>query len=90
MTSGKISTTKTPRRPSVPRWKLVGAKVGYALLSGNIYYDTTGVVRQNNSPMSVLRRPLTRISRSGLSVWTTGSCSRSHPTRMCCRCLNLR
>ena len=32
--------------------------MGYALLSGNIYYDTTGVVRQNNSPMSVLSASL--------------------------------
>lgn len=54
---GKISTTRLQGGLSVPRWKL-GARVGYALLSGNIYYDTTGVVRQNNSPMSVLSASL--------------------------------
>ena len=54
---GKISTTKIQGGISVPRWRL-GAKVGYALLSGNVYYDSTGVVRQNNSPMSVLSASL--------------------------------
>lgn len=50
---GKISTTKIQGSLSVPRWK-IGASAGYALLSGNVYYDSTGVVRQNNTPMSVL------------------------------------
>ena len=50
---GKISTTKIQGGISVPRWRL-SAKAGYALLSGNVYYDSTGVIRQNNSPMSVL------------------------------------
>ena len=54
---GKISTTKIQGGFSVPRWRL-GAKVGYALLSGNVYYDSTGVVRQNNNPMSVLSASL--------------------------------
>lgn len=56
---GKISTTKIQGSLNVPRWK-VGAKVGYALLSGNVYYDSTGVVRQNNSPMSVLSASLNK------------------------------
>lgn len=55
----KISTTKIQGSLDVPRWK-VGAKVGYALLSGNVYYDSTGVVRQNNSPMSVLSASLNK------------------------------
>lgn len=54
---GKISTTRIQGGLSVPRWK-VGAKVGYALLSGNVYYDSTGVVRQNNTAMSVLSAAL--------------------------------
>ncbi len=54
---GKISTTKLQAGLSVPRWR-IGARFGYALLSGNIYYDTTGVARQNNSPMSVLSASL--------------------------------
>ena len=56
---GKISTTRLRARVSVPRWRL-SAEAGYALLSGNIYYDSTGVVRQNNSPMSVLSASLTK------------------------------
>ena len=28
--------------------------MGYALLAGNLYYDTQGIIRQNDSPMSVL------------------------------------
>ncbi len=54
---GKISTTKIQGGFSIPRWRL-GARVGYALLSGNVYYDSTGVVRQNNTPMSVLSASL--------------------------------
>lgn len=49
----KVSTTKVQARLAVPKWDVaVGA--GYALLANNIYFDTTGVVRQNGSPMSVL------------------------------------
>ncbi len=54
---GKISTTKIQGGLNIPRWK-IGARVGYALLSGNVYYDSTGVVRQNNNPMSVLSASL--------------------------------
>ncbi len=54
---GKISTTKIQGSLNIPRWK-IGAQVGYALLSGNVYYDSTGVVRQNNSPMSVISASL--------------------------------
>jgi len=54
---GKISTTKIQGGLSIPRWRL-GARVGYALLSGNVYYDSTGVIRQNNNPMSVLSASL--------------------------------
>ena len=49
----KISTTKVEGSIAVPRWKL-DASVGYALLSNNIYYDFTGIVRQNKSPMSII------------------------------------
>lgn len=49
----KISTTRIRGSLSIPRWRLK-AGVGYALLSGNIYYDEKGIVRQNGSPMSVL------------------------------------
>ena len=32
--------------------------MGYALLAGNLYYDTQGIIRQNSSPMSVLSASL--------------------------------
>lgn len=54
---GKISTTQFRGSLDIPRWKL-GLDVGYALLSGNTYYDSTGVACQNNSPMSVLSAAL--------------------------------
>ena len=56
---GKISTTKLQAGLSVPRWR-IKARVGYALLSGNVYYDSTGFVHQNNSPMSVLSASLNK------------------------------
>lgn len=56
---GKISTTKIQAGFSIPRWR-ISARVGYALLSGNVYFDSTGVVRQNNSPMSVLSASLNK------------------------------
>lgn len=53
----KISTTRLEATVDIPRWK-THAKVGYALLSNNIYYDTEGIVRQNGKPMSVLNASL--------------------------------
>lgn len=49
----KASQTKVEGVLDIPRWKL-NLRVGYALLSGNTYYDTLGVIRQNMKPMSVL------------------------------------
>ena len=49
----KISTTKIQGRIDIPRWKL-SAEAGYALLAGNTYYDTLGIIRQNANAMSVL------------------------------------
>ena len=48
----KISTTRIEGRIRIPHWKLE-ATAGYAFLKNNIFYDTTGVIRQNTSPMSV-------------------------------------
>ena len=53
----KISTTKIQGHLSIPRWNL-DATVGYALLANNIYYDTLGVIRQNDKAMSVLSASL--------------------------------
>ena len=46
-------------RLDIPKWK-VSAEVGYALLDGNVYFDSLAVVRQNTSPMSVLSASLSK------------------------------
>jgi hypothetical protein len=53
----KISTTRIQGRLEIPYWKL-SADVGYALLGNNLYYDTAGIIRQNETPMSVLSASL--------------------------------
>ena len=55
----KVSTTKIQASLNIPKWDLK-AEAGYALLANNIYYDSTGVVKQNNVPMSVLTAGLTK------------------------------
>ncbi len=60
----KISTTKVEAALSVPRWKL-DASFSYGLLSNNIYYDTLGIVRQNDKPMSVMTATL----RKDFQLW---------------------
>lgn len=50
---GKISTSLIKGSIDIPRWKF-GANAWYTLLSGNIWYDTEGIARQNASAMSVL------------------------------------
>ena len=55
----KASTTRLMARLDIPRWRLK-AEVGYALLTGNVYYDTLGVARQNAQGMSVLSARLTK------------------------------
>ena len=60
----KISTTKAEASLSIPRWQLA-ASFGYALLSNNIYYDNTGIVRQNTAPMSVMTASL----KKNFKVW---------------------
>lgn len=53
----KISTTKLQGTLSIPKWK-TELEVGYALLNNNIYYDSTAIIRQNTTPMSVLSASL--------------------------------
>ena len=60
----KISTTKAEASLSIPKWQMA-ASFGYALLSNNIYYDTEGIVRQNNTPMSVMTASL----KKTFTVW---------------------
>ncbi|MBR4756308.1 MAG: putative porin, partial [Bacteroidales bacterium] len=54
---GKVSTTKLQASLNIPKWNISG-EVGYALLDKNIYFDSLGVVRQNDTPMSVLSASL--------------------------------
>lgn len=56
---GKISTTRITASVNIPKWKLK-AHAGYALLAGNVYYDTLGIARQNSTAMSVLSVGLTK------------------------------
>lgn len=49
----KISDTRISARLSIPKWKL-SAEAGYALLANNIFYDSTGVAKQNTVPMSII------------------------------------
>ena len=60
----KISRTKLEGSVSIPRWAM-DAKIGYALLNNNIYYDTEGIVRQNTDPMSVITASL----RKDFNLW---------------------
>lgn len=60
----KISTTKVEASVSIPRWDL-GLSFGYALLDNNIYYDTLGVARQNEKPMSVMTATL----KKNFKIW---------------------
>ncbi len=61
---GKISDTRLEASLSIPRWDLA-ASFGYALLSNNIYYDNTGTVQQNSSPMSVM----TAVLKKDFRIW---------------------
>ena len=61
---GKISDTRLEASLSIPRWDLA-ASFGYALLSNNIYYDNTGTVQQNSSPMSVM----TAVLKKNFRIW---------------------
>lgn len=53
----KISTTKLQGEIDIPHWRL-NARVGYALLGNNIYYNNAGIVMQNPVAMSVFSASL--------------------------------
>ena len=55
----KQSVTRIQGRLRIPRWK-IDAGVGYALLAGNVYYDSLGIIRQNTTPMSILSADLSK------------------------------
>lgn len=60
----KISVTKLEGSIDVPHWE-ARVSAGYALLKNNIWYDSLGVVRQNTSPMHVLKFAL----QKNLQLW---------------------
>lgn len=53
----KIRQTLLEASLNVPYWNL-SAKVGYAALSNNLYYEDPGIIKQNPDPMSVLSASL--------------------------------
>lgn len=53
----KISTTRLSGSLDIPRWK-ASLSVGYALLGNNLYYDSGGIIRQNENVMSILSADL--------------------------------
>ncbi len=60
----KISSTKVEASLAIPRWKL-DASFGYSLLNNNIYYDTLGVARQHDKPISIMTASL----RKDFQLW---------------------
>lgn len=55
----KTSKTQLKATLDIPLWKM-RLEGGYTLLKNNIYYDSTGTVRQNASVMSILSLSLTK------------------------------
>ena len=49
----KVSTTKVRASLDIPHWDL-GLSAGYALVSGQVYYDADGIARQSGNPLSIL------------------------------------
>jgi len=49
----KVSRTTVEAALDIPKWKL-SAGAGYALVDGQIYYDSLSVIRQAEKPLSVL------------------------------------
>lgn len=62
---GKASTTKIEGSIDIPHWG-TSAKVGYALLANNVYYDSLSIARQNPEAMSVLSASLQKNFRIGM------------------------
>lgn len=60
----KSSRTRVEGELSIPKWRL-DATFGYALVTGLIYYDTLSVIRQHDSPVSVMSATL----RKDFTLW---------------------
>ena len=48
----KVSTTRFRACLDIPHWDL-SLSAGYALVSGQVYYDADGIARQSGSPLSL-------------------------------------
>lgn len=60
----KVSKTTVEAELSIPKWRL-DAKFGYALVANMLYYDTLAVIRQYDTPVSVMSAYL----RKDFTVW---------------------
>lgn len=60
----KISTTRLQASFDIPRWDM-SANFGYGLLGNNLYYDTKGIIRQNEQAMSVFSADLKKNFKLG-------------------------
>ena len=54
---GKVSRNTLEGELSIPKWRL-DAHVGYALVSGLLYYDTAAQIRQHNEVINILSASL--------------------------------
>ncbi|MBR0223302.1 MAG: putative porin [Bacteroidales bacterium] len=53
----KVSKTTLEAELSIPKWRL-DASFGYGLVANMLYYDTTGVIRQYETPVNVMSATL--------------------------------
>ena len=60
----KVSKTTVEAELSIPKWRLE-AGFGYALVANMLYYDTLSVIRQYDTPVSVMSAYL----RKDFTVW---------------------
>lgn len=61
----KVSKSKIEGYLKIPKWKME-AHFGYALIGNNIYYDTLGVIRQNENITNVISGYLQKDFKLGI------------------------
>ena len=60
----KVSKSTLEAELSIPKWRL-DASFSYALVAGLLYYDTLGVIRQHDTPVSIMSAYL----RKDFTLW---------------------
>ena len=60
----KVSKTKVEAELTIPKWRLE-ASFGYALVANMLYYDTLSVIRQYDTPVSVMSAYL----KKDFTIW---------------------